>query len=84
MESIERGNNDGKPPGAITPLDKIIVALAGPLFSMLLALLSAVVVWGVGKPEDFIPTQIVGEVVEGSPAEAAGLFPGGKTSSHRK
>lgn len=78
MESIEGGNKDGKPLAAITPLDKIIVAFAGPLFSMLLALLSAVVVWGVGKPKDFIPTQIVGEVVEGSPAEAAGLLPGDK------
>jgi regulator of sigma E protease len=78
MESIEGGNKDGKPLAPITPMDKIIVAFAGPLFSMLLALLSAVVVWGVGKPKDFIPTQTVGEVVEGSPAEAAGLLPGDK------
>jgi regulator of sigma E protease len=78
MESIEGGNKDGKPLAPITPMDKIIVAFAGPLFSMLLALLSVVVVWGVGKPKDFIPTQTVGEVVEGSPAEAAGLLPGDK------
>lgn len=78
MESIEGVNKDGKPLSPITPLDKIIVAFAGPLFSMLLALLSAVVVWGVGKPKDFIPTQTVGEVVEGSPAEIAGLLPGDK------
>lgn len=78
MEALEGGNKDGKPLPPITPLDKIIVAFAGPLFSMLLALLSAVVVWGVGKPKDFIPTQIVGEVAENSPAFKAGILPGDK------
>ncbi len=78
MESIEGGNKDDKPLPAITPLDKIIVAFAGPLFSMLLALLSAVVVAGVGKPKDFLPTQIVGEVMVGSPADKAGIQAGDK------
>src|SRR6187431_2693426 len=40
MEALEGGNKDGKPLAPITPLDKIIVAFAGPLFSILLALLS--------------------------------------------
>src|SRR5580693_9297154 len=35
----------------ISPLDKIIVALAGPLFSFGLAFAFAFVVWAVGKPE---------------------------------
>ncbi|RYD22469.1 MAG: RIP metalloprotease RseP [Verrucomicrobiaceae bacterium] len=78
MESIEGGNKDSKPLPAISPLDKIIVAFAGPLFSMLLALLSAVVVWKVGKPKDFIPTQIVGEVFENGPAAKAGILAGDK------
>lgn len=78
MESIEGGNKADKPLPPITPLDKIIVAFAGPLFSMLLALLAGVVVWGVGKPKDFIPTQIVGSVLEKSPAEKAGFKPGDK------
>jgi regulator of sigma E protease len=78
MEALEGGNKDGKPLPPITPLDKIIVAFAGPLFSMILALLSAVVVWGVGKPMDFIPTQTVGEVLENSPAAKAGILPGDK------
>ena len=78
MEAMEGGNKDGKPLAAITPLDKIIVAFAGPLFSMLLALLSAVVVYAVGKPADFIPTQVVGEVLVGSPAAAAGILSGDK------
>ena len=34
----------------VGPLDKIIVAFAGPLFSFILALVFAVIVWAVGKP----------------------------------
>ncbi len=78
MESIEGGNKDSKPLPPISPLDKIIVAFAGPLFSMLLALASAVIVWGVGKPKDFMPSQIVGEVIENGPAAKAGILPGDK------
>ncbi len=81
METLEGGKADGPPLPPITPLDKIIVAFAGPLFSMLLALLSAVVVWGVGKPKDFIPSQVIGEVVENSPAEKAGIKAGDKIIS---
>ncbi len=47
-------NPDGTPVeklAKITPLDKIIVAFAGPLFSFLLAIVFAFIVWGVGKPE---------------------------------
>lgn len=78
MEAIEGGNTDGKPLPPITPLDKIIVAFAGPLFSMLLALLSAVVVWQVGKPADFIATTEIGYVLPDSPAQKAGLQVGDK------
>ncbi|MBG7608532.1 MAG: RIP metalloprotease RseP [Verrucomicrobia bacterium] len=76
MESIEGGNTTGKPLPKISPLDKIIVAIAGPLFSILLALLAAVVVWGVGKPKDFVPSTTVGYVAEGMPGEKAGILPG--------
>jgi regulator of sigma E protease len=78
MEALEGGEKHTHPLPAISPLDKIIVAFAGPLFSMLLALASAVVVWKVGKPADFVPTQEVGYLVPGSPAEKAGLQPGDK------
>jgi regulator of sigma E protease len=81
MEAIEGGEKPEKPLPPITPLDKIIVAFAGPLFSMLLALASALVVWQVGKPKDFVPTQIVGEVKPGSPAEKAGIRAGDKVLS---
>ncbi len=79
MEALEGGAKDGaKPLPPITPLDKIIVAFAGPLFSMLLALISAVFVWQIGKPADFIPTQVIGTVVENSPAAKAGIQVGDK------
>lgn len=76
MEAIEGGDKDRAPLPKITPLDKIIVAFAGPFFSVLLALAAAVVVWGVGKPKDFVPSTTVGFVLEGSPAEKAGILPG--------
>lgn len=76
MEAIEGGDKDREPLPKISPMDKIIVAFAGPLFSVLLALAAAVVVWGVGKPKDFVPSTTVGFVLEDSPAEKAGILPG--------
>jgi len=74
MEAIE-GNNrdDGEPLPAVKPLDKIIVAFAGPLFSFLLALVSALLITWLGKPADMVPTTTVGWVENGSPAEEAGI-----------
>lgn len=63
----------------ISAMDKIIVAFAGPLFSMLLAVAFAVVVWGVGRPVgEAESTQVIGEVAPGSPAAESGLLPGDK------
>lgn len=76
MESIEGKNGDGRALPPVKPIDKIIVAFAGPLFSLLLALLGGLIVWGVGKPRDIIPTTVVGAVMEDSPAEKAGFQPG--------
>jgi regulator of sigma E protease len=78
MESIEGANRDGEALPPVRARDKIIVAFAGPLFSLLLALLSATVVWVAGKPKDFIPSQIVGSVEKDSPAEVAGFHVGDK------
>src|SRR5271170_7740351 len=51
MEAIEgKGDSSGKPLPTISAWDKIIVAFAGPLFSLLLALAFAVVVKEVGRP----------------------------------
>jgi regulator of sigma E protease len=76
MEMIEgKGESSGKPLPAISPLDKIIVAVAGPLFSLLLGFVFAVIVWQVGKPEGE-ETTTVGWVDPNGPAYKAGLRPG--------
>lgn len=63
----------------ISALDKIIVAIAGPLFSLLLALFFACVVWAVGHPvNESDLTTVIGYVHEDSPAAKAGLKPGDK------
>ncbi|MEO1856394.1 MAG: RIP metalloprotease RseP [Rubritalea sp.] len=77
MESIEGDNLERKNPlPPISPLDKIIVAFAGPLFSFLLALAAAVTIWQIGKPNDFLETQTVGYVATEMPAAKAGLKEG--------
>ena len=72
--------NPGRPARiypTVGPLDKIIVAFAGPLFSFLLALVFAVIVWAVGKPTaEADATTTVGYVAPGEPAAKAGFLPG--------
>src|SRR5512146_470651 len=59
MEAIEgKGESSGQPLPSISALDKIIVAVAGPLFSLLLGFVFAVVVWQVGKPDQEVGTTI--------------------------
>ena len=77
MESIEGENLDKDKLPPVSPLDKIIVAFAGPLFSLLLAVVAGFLVWGLGKPIDSIKSNLVGGVIEESPAEGL-LFPGDK------
>lgn len=63
----------------ISALDKIIVAIAGPLFSLLLALFFACVVWAVGHPvSESDLTTVIGYVQPDSPAGKAGLQAGDK------
>jgi regulator of sigma E protease len=63
----------------ISALDKIIVAIAGPLFSVLLALVFACIVWAVGHPvSESDLTTVIGYVHRDSPAAKAGLQPGDK------
>jgi len=81
MEALEGATLDREALPPITPLDKIIVAFAGPLFSMLLALVTAVIVWQVGKPADFIPSTEIGYLIPDSPAAKAGLRVGDKITA---
>lgn len=62
----------------LKPLDKVIIAAAGPLFSLLLAYAFAVVVWGLGKPVGDVQGTTVGYVQPDSPAAVAGVLPGDK------
>lgn len=74
MEALEgrvETSRDLLPP--IKPIDKIIVAAAGPVFSFGLAFVMACVVWFVGKPQSEFDSPTIGFVKEGGPAAAAGL-----------
>lgn len=79
MEAIE-GSVDSKDPlPPIKPLDKIIVAFAGPLFSFGLAALFAFFVSWLGKPEtESLNTTTIGYVLEDSAAAKGGLKVGDK------
>src|SRR5437762_6448719 len=78
MEAIEgkaEGAHHPLPP--ISALDKVIVAFAGPLFSFLLALAFAFVVWVVGRPvSEAEMTTVIGYVEKDGPADKVGLRPG--------
>ncbi len=78
MEMLE-GASEGKYEDLpeVKPLDKIIVAAAGPLFSFGLAIFFAFIVWGIGYPESATDNSTtIGYVGEGTPAAEAGLLPG--------
>jgi regulator of sigma E protease len=78
MEWIEgKVLENGEPLRPARPLDKIIVAAAGPLFSLSLAVAFACVVWVIGRPvSEAEVTTVIGYVVKDSPAERSGLRPG--------
>ncbi len=65
----------------VSAIDKIIVAVAGPLFSVLLAVVIATLLWGVGYPvSESDTTTTIGYVMPESPAKGV-LQPGDKILS---
>ena len=76
MEGIEGKADLPEHLKPLKPLDKIIIAAAGPLFSLLLAYAFAVVVFFAGKPVGEVMGTEIGYVQPGSPAAVAGLLPG--------
>ncbi len=81
MEAIEGEADvpaDLKP---LKPIDKIIIAAAGPLFSLLLAVAFSCIVWVAGKPAAEVPGTVIGTVQAGSPAAEAGLKAGDRILS---
>jgi len=76
MEAIEGRSGENRevlPP--IKPIDKIIVAFAGPLFSFLLAVFFACGVWIFGQPMPDEP--VVGYTLPGMPASQPGNLKAG-------
>lgn len=74
MEALE-GKSDIKPeelPPA-SPMDKILVSLAGPALNVVLAWLLACALWAFGTPAN---PSVVGWVEQGSTEELAGIRPG--------
>lgn len=63
----------------IKPIDKIIVAAAGPVFSLGLAIVFSLIVWVVGKPASQADAStVIGFVAPDGPAAKAGLEVGDK------
>ncbi len=78
MEAIEgKTEKTDEPLPNVAPLDKIIVAFAGPLFSFTLAFVFAFIVWGVGKPSnEGDNSTVIGFVTPNGPAWQSGLRAG--------
>ena len=76
MQSVEGKADVPKDMKPLKAIDKIIIAAAGPLFSLLLAYFFACIVWFTGKPAADMGGTTVGYVTPDGPAAAAGLLPG--------
>ena len=73
MDMIEGAGEERERLPEISPLDKIIVAFAGPLFSFLLACFFALIVWKVGTPVSDDRTTTIGYISQDMPAAKSDL-----------
>lgn len=78
MQNIEGKADIPQDLRPLKAIDKVIIAAAGPLFSLLLAYVFAVIVWGVGKPTAEMQGTRIGHIAPNSAAAAAGILPGDK------
>jgi regulator of sigma E protease len=80
--AIESFDGKGEPPDSfppVTPLTKIVVALAGPAMNFAFAIALAMIIWIVGMPSDERPEMLVVTKVPADSSEyAAGLRAGDK------
>lgn len=78
METIEgQTQNEKKSLPPVKPLDKIIVAAAGPAASIALAFIFGTIIWMVGRPiSEMESTTKIGYVIPEGPAGQAGMLPG--------
>ncbi|MDO5471534.1 MAG: RIP metalloprotease RseP [Akkermansia sp.] len=79
LEDMQAVEGKADMPQNLKPLkaiDKVIIAAAGPLFSLLLAYVFAFIVWGVGKPVAEVQGTRIGYLPPESPAAEAGILPG--------
>ena len=75
-QQIERGFY------AVSPARRIFTSFAGPFMNAVLALALFFVLWGTGrKVPEYEATTVIGGVLEGLPAEKAGLRPGDRIVS---
>lgn len=76
VEALEgRSETQGEPLPPAPPASKIIVAFAGPIMNLLLAVALACIIWQVGLPVPVNPS-VVGWVEPGSLEEQLGIQPG--------
>ena len=78
-EMLEGKGDSDEPLPPVSPLTKIVVALAGPAMNFAFAIVLAMIIWVVGIPSDERPEMlIVTKVPDASSEYAAGLRPGDK------